>query len=157
MKNEKEKKAKTIEWLISCATDTNTHWEGIYELSPKSDFMSFYDDGKNRLISKRQLNKKQKLRLRKFLFSLDKLDYSYIGLADIVAKESDEELLNFLIKKLKGSATDKIWNIDFLMARIAKLSDRDDLKEIIKKIDDLDYYDKKEEAKRLVKKFVLLN
>jgi hypothetical protein len=32
-----------VEWLIKCAENEVTRWEGMYELSPHSDFMSVYD------------------------------------------------------------------------------------------------------------------
>ena len=156
IKNGEEKNIKTIDWLISCAVNSDTRWEGIYELSPESDFMSYYDQDKETFIRKYGLNDNQKSRLREAFFKIEDLSYADLGLIDLVVNKNDDELLNFLIKKLKETEIEEMWYKDFLMARIAEFSDRDDLRKIVEEIGGLDYMDEKreEKANQLAKKFV---
>ncbi len=154
--NKDQKVKKTINWLIDCAVNPSTRWEGVYELSPQSDFMSYYDQDKRTFIRKYELNDNQKSKLRQAFFQIENLRYTDMGLIDLVVKNNDTELIDFLIKQLKESDLEKLWYKDFLMMRIAKFTNRDDLKEIVKKIEELDYMDKKrdDKANELAKKFI---
>lgn len=156
IKDEEEKHAKTVDWLVECAIQKPTQWEGIYELSPESDFMSFYDENQDTFTRKFELNDNQKERLRKAFFSQETLDYYDLGLIDIITKPNDKELLDFLILRLKSSYKDFLFEGEFFMSRIVNLSNREDLKEIYeknKKLDMLDEnYDKK--TKEIVTEFV---
>lgn len=156
LKNEDEKIEKTINWLITCAIDFNTRWEGIYELSPQSDFMSYYDKDKETRIRKYELNQTQKSILREAFFAIDNLTYTDMGLIDLVVKKNDTELIDFLIEELKETDIEKMWYMDFLMARVAELTNRDDLRKIVQEIEQLDYMDKnrEEKANQLAKEFV---
>lgn len=156
LKNEVEKTEKTINWLITCAVDSTTRWEGIYELSPQSDFMSYYDQDKETFIRKYELNDTQKSRLRKAFFAIGELTYADMGLIDLIVKKNDTELIDFLIDKLKKSDIEKMWYKDFLMSRIAEFTNRDDLRKIVQKIESLDYMDKNrnDKANKLAKEFI---
>lgn len=138
--NEEEKHAKTVDWLVECALQKPTKWEGTYELSPESDFMSFYDRDKDTFVRKFELNDNQKEKLRLYFLSQKKLDYSDLGLLDLVAKPNDKELLSFLISRFKESYNDFIFEGNFFMSRIADLSGRNDLKEISEKNEKLDMF-----------------
>jgi hypothetical protein len=37
-----------VEWLVKCAEKEATRWEGVFELSPDSDFMSYYSRDKKK-------------------------------------------------------------------------------------------------------------
>jgi hypothetical protein len=156
LKSESEKNEKIINWLISCAVNPSTRWEGIYELSPQSDFMSYYDQDKKTFVRKYELNENQKIRLRKAFFEIKNLSYSDMGLIDLIVKKNDTELINFLIKELKESDIEKMWYKDFLMVRVAEFTDRDDLRKIIKEMEELDYMDKRrdEKSNQLAKEFI---
>ncbi|MFM7857584.1 MAG: hypothetical protein ACKO96_38095, partial [Flammeovirgaceae bacterium] len=43
IKDEDERFIRTTEWLVGCAENSVTRYEGTYELSRQSNFMSFYD------------------------------------------------------------------------------------------------------------------
>jgi hypothetical protein len=133
--------SKTVDWLLRCAQKNETRWEGVYELSPDSDFMSYYDESRDVYVRKYSLSDKQILALRKTLFSTASLSYTDIGLIDLVAKENDKELLNFIIKKLKKQFNEELWYAQTLMQKIAEMSNRSDLLSIIDKINELDYFD----------------
>ncbi|WBV54088.1 hypothetical protein [Chryseobacterium gambrini] len=140
IKNEEEKHAKTVDWLVECALQKPTKWEGTYELSPESDFMSFYDRDKDTFVRKFELNDNQKEKLRLYFLSQKKLEYSDLGLLDLVAMPNDKELLSFLIGRFKESYNDFIFEGNFFMSRIADLSGRNDLKEISEKNEKLDMF-----------------
>ena len=160
IKNAQAKKEQTIDWLIRCATNPSTRWEGVYELEPESGFIGYYDRGKDTLVSINHLSESQLTTLRQSLFSIDTIDHDVLDLADIVEKKSDTELLNFLATKLKETKL-KGWRIrEYTMQRIAKLSGRTDLKKIYLKVHDLDYnypHDQYDEIfSKLYKEFVEL-
>ena len=147
IKDEDEKAEQTIDWLVTCAVDSHTRWEGIYELSPKSDFMSYYDQDIGTYMREYDLTEIQKLKLREAFFKIDDLTYTDIGLVDLVVQKNDTELINFLIKELKEADIEDMWYLDYLMERIAKFTDRDDLRRIVKKLRNIDYMDKKRNEK----------
>jgi hypothetical protein len=149
IRTEEEKTEKTIEWLITCASYSETRWEGIYELSPESDFMSFYDQDRDTFTRKYALTKNQKERLRKIFFSIDYLDYNDLGLIDLVKKRNDPELVSFLIEKFKELKKEDLWYADMFMERIATYSDREELFEIIENIQQLDYMDSDYNEKKM--------
>jgi hypothetical protein len=41
--DKKERRIKTVDWLIDCASNPVTKWEGLQDLAPQSDFISYYD------------------------------------------------------------------------------------------------------------------
>lgn len=56
------RRAKTLEWLVTCAEGPHTRWEGAYELFRKGDFMSGYDDSAE-AASIQELSEAQRERL----------------------------------------------------------------------------------------------
>ncbi|GAB0156756.1 hypothetical protein CHRYSEOSP005_20230 [Chryseobacterium sp. Alg-005] len=156
IKNEEEKHIKTVDWLVECALEKATKWEGTYELSPESDFMSFYDHDKDTFERKFELNKTQKEKLRTALFSQKTLDYYDLGLIDIISKPNDHELLSFLVTRFKESYKDFLFEGSFFMSRIADLSERDDLKQIVKKNEEIDMFDENydKKTKEILNEFV---
>lgn len=156
LKNEAIKAEKTIDWLVTCATNSDTRWEGVYELSPESDFMSYYDKEQEAFIRNHELNDNQKSRLREVLFTTQKLNYSDLGLIDLVVKKDDIELINFLKEQLKEMEIDDFWHEIFLIRRIAEFTDRDDLRKIADEIEQLNYLDenRKEKSKQLTLEFI---
>ncbi len=157
IKNQRRRIKKTTNWLVSCTINKTTHWEGIYELSPKSHFISFYEQKKDTTEQNFKLNARQKRKLRKILFTIKDLTNSDVGLIDLVMKKNDHKLLNLLIQHLEKTDIENIWwNKGFIMTRIAQLSNRDDLKKIIQKIEAIAYVEDKWEKKvnNLLKEFL---
>ncbi len=126
-------------WLVSCVVDSITRLEGIWELSPESHFASA-NNYRETPTRKFKLNNTQRSKLREALFEIKILTYEDIGLINLIIKKKDKQILDFLIKKLKENKFTKLGD-DFFMEKVAELSNRDDLKEIIKKIDNLNYMD----------------
>ncbi|MET0393155.1 MAG: hypothetical protein ABW019_08425, partial [Chitinophagaceae bacterium] len=99
IKDQQLQAEKTLDWLIECAANPYTRWEGVYELSPGSDFMSVHDKegGTHRRIFP---NRRQQERLFDLLLATDTLAYADMGLVDIVTGLNDAALLGFLKKRL---------------------------------------------------------
>ncbi|AZA51762.1 hypothetical protein EG348_01405 [Chryseobacterium sp. G0201] len=145
--SEEEKQSKTVDWLVECALEKVTKWEGTYELSPESDFMSFYDQNQDTFVKKFQLNDIQKEKLRANFFTEKTLEYDDLGLIDLIVKPNDKELLDLLIIRFKENYKQMYFGNSFFMSKIVELSKREDLKQILKRNEDLDMfakdYDKK--------------
>ena len=156
LNGEKKKLEQTVDWLVRCIEHPATRWEGTYELSPQSDFMSFYDQDKNTFTPRFLLTADQRSRLRNYLFQSEYLGYEDIGLIDLVVQENDRELLDFLITKLKAAKEVEWWHADFLMTRIAQFSERPDLQSIIDEMEAIGYMDDNRDKKvlKLTQKFL---
>lgn len=156
IENEEKKLTKTFDWLISCIENPATRWEGMYEFSTASDFLYNYDPEEDTLIRKHELNENQELRLRNIFFSMDDWDYLNIELIDLIAKPNDEQLLGFLIRKLKQHEAEGTWYKSHLIVKIAELSGNDELKKIAVQIREIDYFDanKEEKENQLAREFM---
>ncbi len=101
IEDKKEQGQETIEWLVKCAENKVTRFEGLYDLNPESEFMSYFDKNKHAFTQKYKLSKEQKQRLRNALFSIEKLEYGDFGLIDLVKEDNGIELINFLVMQFK--------------------------------------------------------
>jgi len=156
IKNKQKRRNKNVEWFVRCVKHPQTRWEGIYELSPRGNFILYYDRDKKTFTGNYPISENQKSELRKTLFSISYLDNSDVLLVDLVKKDNDTELINFLIKNLKNYGTERIWLAKSLMKRIALFTDKDDLELIVKKMDDIDSSvdDLDKEMIKLIKEFI---
>jgi hypothetical protein len=120
VKDEREQYNQTIEWLVKCAENPITRWEGTYELSPESDFMSFYKRSEAEKFGL-DLDKNQKQRLKKALFKKEKeaTDYVDFGLVDLIYNDYTEEIDKLLIDNLKNIDEKALWYADAYMNRLS--------------------------------------
>lgn len=140
IKDENERKIKTTDWLVDCALNPVTRSEGVSDLTSDGNFMSFIEDKNKNLPNEFELNEIQKNKLRSALFSMKKLDIWDLEIIDLIQKENDKELLDFLILNFKKQSKDENFGDQFMMMKIADLSNRDDLKQIIKKSKENDIF-----------------
>ncbi|UII22273.1 hypothetical protein [Fulvivirga ligni] len=156
IKNDEKRAEATLDWLVKCASNRVTRWEGTYELSPESDFMSFYDRDSKTHVMKNELSESQIQTLRDALFNSKTNEYEDLGLIDLVANDGGEEMLTLLTRHLKDMDVEKIWYKEFLLTRIATLSNRDDLIAIAKKLKEIDHLDKerKDKENAIMKEFI---
>ncbi len=160
--DEKVKFEQTVEWLVMCAENPITRWEGTYELSPQSDFMSFYKQSKWEKFGL-DLNKKQKERLKSALFDRNKENIEYVdfGLVDLIYNDYTEEIDRLLIDNLKNINEKKFWNIDNYMYRLSHRTNNPRANKIGKEFNDL-YFEEygvlkpeiKEKLKNLITEFL---
>lgn len=145
-----------ISWLIKCAEHSSTRWDGLYELSPQSDFMSFYDRGEL-ACKETYLTTNLRKKLFDVLISIDTLNYSDLALVDITTGVNDSLLLDFLKSRLLRVDTTYYWPADDIMNRIAALTGSEELAALSKKFSDVKYSykeEEKEQAKNIFKEFI---
>lgn len=152
----REKDEQILEWLVKCAEDPITRWEGVYELSPQSDFMSYYDRG-SPIRKDIFLNTNQLGRLYNALFATDTLDYEDMGLVDIVIGINDKSLLYLLKSGLSKIDKENDWHAQFIMERIVQLTGDVELEKLLEEYDEVNYsYQDKEQkkAKKILNLFI---
>lgn len=100
IKSKKKQRRATVEWLVQCSIDTNTRWEGAYELSRKRHWVSYYDHSRDLQFSK-NLTRLQKQKLDSVFFSSDTIYYSQLCLSDFVNKKNYPKLRLLILKNLE--------------------------------------------------------
>ena len=143
------KNALLLDWFVNCATHPATRWEGTYELSALSDFMSFYDQDEEGVRKQYELLDYHKLALAEALFATEDLSHEDMGLIDLIIHESGEQVLNFLVGQLRKADLEKMWIREAIMGRIVYLTDRGDLRKIMEQLAEIDYFDKEHQEKSL--------
>lgn len=92
---------ETLDWLIKCAEQPATQWEGVFELSPHSDFMSSYSQRKQSDFGQ-FLSDQQKNRLFQIIKNKDVFDYGDFGIIDLVYAKNEAFIDERLIKSLNA-------------------------------------------------------
>ena len=147
---------KITDWLVKCAEQRCTRWEGTYELSPRNHFMSYYDrDGINgKAFSPDQ---KQRQRLFNTLLAVDTMNYEDIALADLTMGLDDSLLLDCLKTQLTRVRQENLWPAQFIMEKIVKLTGNSELENLQEKFSkaSFDYSDKEQkQAKEFLSEFI---
>ena len=126
--NEDAKNKLTIDWLIKCAHEPATSWDALSELSSESSFMADYDKVCDVYTLKHKLTEGQFIQVRKLLFSTtEEKGYVELDLVDLVKKENDKELFDFLVEQFKLMEEDKYYwhKLDF-MEKIVNVGNRNE-------------------------------
>ncbi|MBX7227433.1 MAG: hypothetical protein K1X55_15470 [Chitinophagales bacterium] len=154
IKDAEKQRTETVEWLVKCAENETTRWEGTFELSPESNFMSYYSRNE-RQDFKSVINPEQKNRLKNALLtSQEMVDF---GLVDLVYKDNETQIDDFLFTKLKNLKEDEYWIADNFMNRLKHKNTSKEMNEIMEEFDKLQFeYDKKDELKKVIEKFIKL-
>ena len=145
-----------IDWLVKCAEQSSTRWEGVYELS-YSNSLSFYgyDEWAKKTI---YLNACQLTRLFDALMKVDTIKPADMGLANLVKGVNNSLLLSFLKSKISLINDEGLWLAGDVMRRITKLTENKELEAILKTFDEtrFDFTDKsRKERKTIFSQFVL--
>ena len=152
----RRKDEQILEWLVKCAEQPATRWEGVYELSPQSDFMSYYDR-ENSIRKDIFLSTGQKQRLFNALFATDTLQYFDIPLVDIVNGINDSAILVFLKTGLLKIDKEYLWPAHDIMERIVRLTGNIELEKLSEEFSKIYYsFDEKEKkrASEILKEFI---
>ncbi len=120
LSNGQEKHRAIIEWMVRCATNKHTRWEGLYELTPQSYYISEFETFYTRNES--FLNSKQRCEIYNALISAEGLNYAEIGLIDIAIGIDDDKLLEKLKKTMAAIKPDNTQLVIAFMERIIKLT-----------------------------------
>ena len=150
----RKRKLATVEWLVKCAENKYTRWEGVYELSRSRKSNSRYDQSKVEDFSE-HLTKEQKTRLEQAFFSTDTVGQDELLLANFVEKSNYPEMKQHLLKNLTFA---DYYIVDEIMAKVIDINPNNKLKEILKKVEGIDYNDKEKESKqeKLIDQFIEL-
>lgn len=144
----------TIEWLVTCAEDPVTRWEGVFELSPASDFMSFYSANTDR-FPKTDLTSAQKTRLKNALLSSVRFDYTDFGLLDLVYDDNPKEIDALLLDKLKKLEKEDYWYASDFMKRLAHLKDSAEMQNLLERQNEIELrYNNDTERKKIIDDFI---
>lgn len=134
-------------WLVECAVEKCTRWDGVYELTPQSHFMSYYE---NDQCSRKDIfmNPSQIKRLFNVFISIDTIGRSDLGLADILAGVDDDKLFNYLKNQLVQLPKDNYYMAGYIIEKINPLSDSQ-ISDLYKELQKVLYsYEEKETKKR---------
>jgi hypothetical protein len=121
-----ERLAAQVEWLVRCAEDPITRWEGAYELGRSGDYMAEYDDSPDAGFAA-HLSPAQKTRLLEALFRPKRAVQGDTCLEVLLAETRDPRLLRRFVDQLvrvgpEGWATS--YDVDPLIARIDRCDGR---------------------------------
>ncbi|MBI3219106.1 MAG: hypothetical protein HYZ44_06320 [Bacteroidetes bacterium] len=146
-----QKFMQTTEWLVKCAELRCTRGEGLYELSRKSNFMSFYDGTENQPFEY-ALSTEQKDRLYEALITTDSLSYEDVGLVDLVYSSHPEKVYNFLLDRIKQVKDTQYWYADDFMSRLNLYKSNERTVALIKQYEEEKYkFDKTEDTDKKLK------
>lgn len=150
------KQNETIEWLVKCAENAVTCWEGVFELSPESDFMSFYSTAPvTNMKSLLTVNQKERLK-NAFLSSAD-FGYYDFGLCDLIYEENQKQIDEFLLKELKKLSPEKYWYATDFMMRLKHLNTSSETENLLKMQDEIELkYNNNGERKIIIDQFIAL-
>lgn len=152
IKNKGKRKLATVEWLVKCAEDKFTRWEGAYELSRQGDFMSYYDRSKDEQYYK-HLTTSQKHRLDSAFFATDTISYNELCLANLISKDNYPKLKQHLLKSLPFV---NYYIAEDIMQKVVEIFPSIELQAIYEEYDNIGYNDKDKEEKQklLIDKFI---
>ncbi len=108
---------QSADWMVKCVENLVTRYEGIYELSPGSNFMSFYDRGEQQPFQF-ALNADQMLRLKNALFASPSLGYEELGMIDLIYASDPERIYSFMYDNLSAIKEDRYWMAGEVMKRM---------------------------------------
>jgi len=142
-----EKEKGIIEWLVRCAEEPATRWEGAYELFPGGDFMSFYEREEPRDFAA-MLTAEQKSRLSDALFRSTTISREDLCLINLLKDKEGERLVPFILRYLKKAVDDPPYYIEELMMFVSvQLGDNEAIK-LTNEFSDIDLFERKEENRR---------
>jgi hypothetical protein len=115
--NKDEQFLQATEWLVTCAEHPATRYEGVYELTQDTNFMSFYDDEEKQPYQF-ILSSDHKIRLQTALFSTERFTYDDLGLVDLIYDSNPHEIFSFIYQHFCKLNEEDYWLASSLMKRM---------------------------------------
>lgn len=146
LKESENKNSLIVDWLIKCALNNFTSWEGVYELTSRN-------------FTKRglKLSNHQSTILRNMVLDKDKISQYDIDLIELLGKNGDIELYECLIESVKVNGLQHLHYKEYLVSVLIKISNRDDLERIGLKIEKIGYGEgRAAKINQVVKEFLKL-
>lgn len=145
---------ETVEWLVKCVEHPETRWEGTYELSPESDFMSFYAQSELKPFQS-MLSAEQRDRLATALFATESPGYADLGLIDLVYRENETKVHALLVKTLKELPENSLFFANEYMERIIRRDHTPRLERLAKEFSSKQFsVEDQTKLKKIVEEFV---
>ncbi|MBI3271507.1 MAG: hypothetical protein HYZ53_21130 [Planctomycetes bacterium] len=115
-----ERRKKTVDWLIDCAEEPATRWEGAYELARGEDLNPRYEGGSAERFGE-ALQTSHLRRLAEVVLGSPKIlgDPWMRCLAALALGSNDRRVLERLRRELDGVASDPPWDAGKLMRILA--------------------------------------
>lgn len=149
-----QKFLETTEWLVKCAENPATRYEGVYELSPGSNFMSYYDRDEKQPFEF-TLSDNQKLRLKNALIATTSDSYDDFGLVDLVYARYTKDVFPYLLDRIRHLEDNHLWYADGYMNRINLYKSTERSKELVDQFNKYQFdFQKKAELKKIVTEFI---
>ena len=149
-----QQRQETIEWLVKCSENPVTRWEGVFELSPESDFMSAYSQSADDNLGS-YLSSQQKGRLKSALLSSTDFDYYDFALSDLIYKENQKEIDIILLDKLKKLSPEHYWYASDFMRRLKHLNNCSAIEDLLEKQELVELnYNNESEQKKIIDEFI---
>ena len=118
--NQVQQYQQTVDWLIACAENQTTKWEGVFELAPQSDFMSFYSEA-DQVNFGQFLSKDQKDRLFAILKKSETFSYGDFGIIDLVYAGNEKFIDDRTVNSMKKLDLFELIFADQYMLRLKHL------------------------------------
>lgn len=151
-----DKFTQTVEWLVKCVEHPATRWEGSYELSPSSDFMSYYDRTEHTPFQS-LLSEDHQARLKTVLLADSEKGLLDFGLVDLVYPRNEKEVHALLLRQLKSLTPRQLWYAGGYMKRLTLITNDPALESLVSKFEKASF-DRNEEKQqqKIVNEFVAL-
>ena len=150
------KEEQIIEWLVRCAEEPVTRWEGAYELF-SSNNMTPAQESNHSYGFAAKLTQQQKSRLSDALFRSTTISGDDLYLINFLKDKEGERLIPFILKYLNTIVDDPPYYTDNLMKIISDNLKSKQAARLTKSFDKISYDQKKKaERKAILKEFISL-
>lgn len=147
---------ETVEWLVKCVEQPETRWEGTYELSPQSDFMSYYARSEFKPFQS-MLSADQRERLKTALFETAKAGYADFGLIDLVYRGNEKEVHDFVLNSLRQLPDNGLFMASEYMERILRRKSTPGMEALVERFESKRFETRDQgELKTIVQEFIAL-
>ena len=147
---------ETVEWLVKCVEHPETRWEGTYELSPQSDFMSYYARSEFKPFQS-MLSADQRERLKTALFNTAEAGYANLGLIDLVYRGNEKEVHAFVVELLKRLPDHGLFMASEYMERVLRLKSTAEMEQLVQEFSTKRFETRDQgELRTIVRAFVAL-
>lgn len=145
-------KTETIEWLVNCAENKSTSWEGVFELSNIKEFSNEPDNKFAGL-----LNEDQKARLKKAYMSSIQSSYYDFNLSDLIYNDNKSEIDSILLEALKKLPEKDFYYASDYISRLKHINKSDEMEKLLKKYYAVQFENEKvQERNKIIIEFITL-
>lgn len=155
---DKEKQCReTVEWLVKCAENVATRWEGLFELMPGRPLISDYSVVEQVKGHTFILTPAHRARLKKALLATLELSSTDVELVDLVYKGNDKAIERLLLNNLKSMKERDYWYAVDFMYPLAERKSSKRINAIIEELDRVRFENHRSALmKKLIDRFILL-